>query len=90
MELRLKGDQCPEFINQMISKFDKSNHEDKDIECFWMEYKSSIKDIYSLSEKLNEIISKLNNKESEYYYRYDVEGYKYCGHNSIGQHMLLF
>ena len=78
MKLSFKGDQCPEFIIEMIlSKLDENNYQKKEIKRLWAK-ENSIGGSYSLSKKLNEIISKLNNKESiiEYYNRGNVYEYK--------------
>ena len=62
----------------ILSELDNKNNQEKEIVRLWADSKNSIEGSYSLSRKLNEIISKLNNKESiiEYYDDWHVEEYK--------------
>ncbi len=72
IELRFK--ECPENIIEMIeSKLDENNLEESKIKESWKENKIQIKSKYDLKNKLNKIISKLNERDSEYYNRYDFE-----------------
>ena len=71
-ELRFK--ECPEYyIEMIVSKLDENNHEESKIKELWKENKIQIKDEDDLSDKLNKIISKLNNKKLEYYKLDDFE-----------------
>ena len=77
--LRLKEEECPEFIIKMIlSKLDEKNNKEKEIVRLWSEPKIPIDSIESLTKKLNEIITVLNNDNyiKEYYYELDIREYK--------------
>ncbi len=72
IELRFK--ECPEYIIEMIlSKLDENNLEESKIKELWKENEIQIKDEDDLRDKLNKIISKLNNKKLEYYKLDDFE-----------------
>jgi hypothetical protein len=67
----LRFKECPEYIIEMIvSKLDENNLEESKIKELWKENKIQIKDVDDLRDKLNKIISKLNERDSEYYNRY--------------------
>ncbi len=79
-ELRFK--ECPENIIEMIaSKLDENNLEESKIKELWEKNKIQIKEqniltlTISLSDKLNNIISKLDNKKLEYYKPNDLNEY---------------
>jgi hypothetical protein len=74
IELRFK--ECPENIIEMIeSKLDENNHEESEIKELWKENEIQIKDKHGLKDKLNKIISKLNERDSKYYDYYDLNEY---------------
>jgi hypothetical protein len=77
--LKINEEECPEFIIKMIlSKLDEKNNQEKEIVRLWSEPKIPIDSIESLTNKLNEIISKLNNEGTiiEYYDEWDIREYK--------------
>jgi hypothetical protein len=70
----LRFKECPENIIEMIeSKLDENNLEESKIKELWKENEIQIKDEDDLRDKLNKIISKLNNKKLEYYKLDDFE-----------------
>jgi hypothetical protein len=74
MELRFK--ECPGIIiEKIVSKLDENNYEESKIKELWKENEIQIKGRksfeYILGNKLNNIISKLKNKE--YYSFYDFK-----------------
>ncbi len=74
IELRFK--ECPEYIiERIVSKLDINNLKESKIKELWKKNEIEIKDEYSLSDKLNKIISKLNERDSEYYDYYDLNEY---------------
>ncbi len=85
MQLRLK--ECPENIIEMIvSKLDENNHEETEIKELWKETEinifcqQSLQNEIVLINKLNNIISKLNNRDSKYY---DLSLINYFEYNLI-------
>ncbi len=62
----------------ILSKLDEKNNQEKEIVRLWSEPKIPIDSIESLTNKLNEIISKLNNEGTiiEYYDEWDIREYK--------------
>ncbi len=72
--IKLRFKECPENIIEMIaSKLDENNHEETEMKELWEKNEIQIIDKHDLKDKLNKIISKLNNKKLEYYNRYDFE-----------------
>ncbi len=62
----------------ILSKLDEKNNQEKEIVRLWSEPKIPNDSIESLINKLNEIISVLNNEGTikEYYYEWDIRKYK--------------
>jgi hypothetical protein len=64
--LKLKNDKCPEYIIEMIeSKLDEQNNREEEIKESWSDELSKnnhFQSSYYLTNKLNKIISKLNDK----------------------------
>ncbi len=52
------------------SKLDENNLEESKIKELWKDNVIQMKNQNSLADKLNKIISKLNERDSEYYNRY--------------------
>ena len=61
------------MIEMIESKLDENNLEESKIKELWKENEIQIKDEDDLRDKLNKIISKLNNKKLEYYKLDDFE-----------------
>jgi hypothetical protein len=78
--LKINEEECPEFIIKMIlSKLDEKNNKEKEIVRLWRESIIPIDSIESLINKLNEIISKLNNEGTiiKYYNEWDYYKWEY-------------
>jgi hypothetical protein len=72
IELRYK--ECSEYIIEMIlSKLDENNFEESKIKELWEKNEIQINNEFSLSDKINKIISKLNKTDSEYYSLFHFE-----------------
>ncbi len=70
----LRFKECPEYTIEIIeSKLDENNHEESKIKELWKENKIQIENKHDLIDKLNNIISKLNERDSEYYNFYDFQ-----------------
>ena len=67
--MKLKNDKCPEYIIEMIKfKLDKQNNREEEIKESWSKISDELsknnhfQSSYYLTNKLNKIISKLNDK----------------------------